>query len=744
MNWNTFDELSRRMLRQPNLPAGSPRLPLGHVARDALAGAVASLVLLAHCLSFSALIFAGQLVAALPMALWSFMVATAIATLLSAFRTTLPPVLAGPRNPAVAVMAVLGATIAAAGAERAMPPDEIARHVLVALAIAGLLTGLLIWVFGRFRLGQAVRFVPYPVVGGFLAASGALLTVGGIKLSAGSTFEWHDSRTWLSGGSTLRLVAAFAFAALLWRLKAMPRALPVAIVLAVVAIEATLATTVGSERAAWHLSMTGGAQGWSPLSSLHNLDWGILASASVEIVSIAAVSIAALLLDVSSLEVQRRMQADLDAEFRLNGGANLSLVAVGGFPVGVALNPSRLANLLGGQGRAASVASGSVMGLLLLSGVDIASFVPRPVLGGLLIFLGVSFALEALKMPGRSSRTEFALTVLIMVAIVGFGYLTGIVLGIVCACLLFAARYSRIDVIRRHVTRAELSAPVERRPEVTRLLAEQGGRIHVLWLSGFLFFGSSNGLFESIRQATASRGLFGRRWVVLDCSAVSGIDGTAVLSFQKLANWAAAADVTLVFAAASADLLAELSAAELFDGPSPIRHFATRNEALEWAEDRLSESAGAIAPVAGSDTFAAWLGRELGEDNAQRLLVDYLERRDLEAGEIVCALGAPADTIELVASGSVAVVVPGLNERPIRVRRMTGCTVVGEMGFFRRQPRAASVIAEEPAIVYVLTRAAYDRMLLAEPELCAMVLQFVVRALSDRLEAANREIGALL
>ncbi len=122
----------------------------------------------------------------------------------------------------------------------------------------------------------------------------------------------------------------------------------------------------------------------------------------------------------------------------------------------------------------------------------------------------------------------------------------------------------------------------------------------------------------------------------------------------------------------------------------------------------------------------------------------YLEQRELEAGEIVCALGAQADTIELVASGSVAVIVPGLGGRPIRVRRMTGGTVVGEMGFFRRLPRAASVVAEERTIVYVLTRGTYERLLAEDPQLCAAFLQFVVRALSDRVDAANREITALL
>lgn len=725
---------------------GEPMRGSSGVARDAIVGIVASFVPLAHCLSFSALIFAGELASGMPMALWGFMLATAVVTVFSAHFTTLPPLLAGPRNPAVAVMAVLAATVAAAASEKGLAAVDAARHVLVALAVASALTGALIFVLGALRLGQAVRFIPYPVIGGFLAASGLLLMAGGIQVGTGIGLDLAGLTDFTTGDAAARLAVTLAFGAVLLALRRTAlgaSALPAVIILGVIVIDLAL-WLAGSAGAGWRLGLTGAARGWSPISSLPNIDWEILSSASVEIVSIAGVSTAALLLDVSSLEVQRRAQADMDAEFRMSGAANLAVIAVGGLSVGHALNPSRLIDALGGQSRWAALAGGIFIGALLLSGIDLAMLVPRPVLGGLLVFLGVGVLIEALKVPGRRSRPELALTLLIMGAIVGLGYLTGIVLGMVGACLLFAARYSRIGVIRRHVTRAELSAPVERRADIARLLAEQGNRIHMLWLSGFIFFGSSNGLFESIRQATASRGLFGRRWVVLDCSGVTGIDASAVLSFQKLANWAAASDVVLTFASADAPLMAELRAAGILGNVDGARHFATRNDALEWAEDQLVDSAGGDMVEAGNREFERWFAKELSAASAARLVSSYLERRELAAGEIVCAHGAPADTIELVASGSVAVTVPGLGAEAIRVRRMTGGTVVGEMGFFRNLPRAASVVAEDTAVVYVLSRAAYARLLADDPSLCAEFLEFVVRALSDRVEAANREITALV
>ncbi|MGE0699856.1 MAG: SulP family inorganic anion transporter [Hyphomicrobiaceae bacterium] len=720
------------------------RADLGGLAREATAGVVASFVTLAHCLSFSALVLGGDLAAGLPAALWGFMVATAAVTLISGPFTTLPPLLAGPRNPAVAVMAVLATTVSSAAFAKGMPASEAARHVLVALSIASVATGMIAWLLGTFRLGQAVRFVPYPVIGGFLAASGLLLVLGGLEVGSGERVSRNGFAGLLDTGAQARLMVTLVCASLLLALKRLPggtKALPAAIVAAAVGLDLVL--WIAGAGSGWKLATGTGPAGWSPLSAVQGIDWAVIKPGSIEILSIAGVSVAALLLDTSSLEVQRRAQADIDREFRINGAANLAVAVVGGLSVGHALNPSRLIDALGGRRRMAGIAGGLFVGLVLASGLDLASLVPRPVLGGLLVFLGLGVLDEALRMPGRRSRPELALTLLIMAAIVGLGYLTGILLGIVGACLLFAARYSLLGAIRRHVTRAELAAPVERGPEVARLLSEQGRRIHVVWLSGYLFFGTSNGLFESIRQATRPRGLPGRRWVVLDCSGVSGTDASAVLSFQKLANWAAGADVVIVIAAATPGLTDELTAAGLFAGTAAALHFPTRNEALEWCEDELARAASpgiAIGPA----SFRTWLADGLGADAADRLIAGYLERRDLAPGEEVCAHGARSDTIELVASGSVAVTVPGLGGVPLRVRRMTGRTIVGEMGFFRGLPRAASVVAEDAAVVYVMSRDAYARLLAEQPGLAAAFLEFVVRVLSDRVEAANREISALL
>ena len=51
--------------------------------------------------------------------------------------------------------------------------------------------GLCVWLVGRFRVGRFIRFIPHPVVAGFLAGTALLLWVS-FELLKESLFDaWH-------------------------------------------------------------------------------------------------------------------------------------------------------------------------------------------------------------------------------------------------------------------------------------------------------------------------------------------------------------------------------------------------------------------------------------------------------------------------------------------------------------------------------------------------------------------------
>ncbi len=60
---------------------------------------VAALVTIAYCISFSALVFQGDLRGGLAMGLWALLTGAAITGIIVAMTTTLPPAEAGPTIP---------------------------------------------------------------------------------------------------------------------------------------------------------------------------------------------------------------------------------------------------------------------------------------------------------------------------------------------------------------------------------------------------------------------------------------------------------------------------------------------------------------------------------------------------------------------------------------------------------------------------------------------------------------------
>jgi SulP family sulfate permease len=721
------------------------------LARDAMAGTISAIVNIAYCISFSALIFQGSIAAGFPLGLAALIMGTVVTGVVVSLTTSLVPADAGPDTPAVAVMSVLAATVAAGLAAKGADEGTMVINVLVAISVSTFLTGALLFGIGALKLGQWLRFVPYPVIGGFLAASGWLLITGGIGVITGADLTLSPS-SWaamVSPDYMPQIGVGLLFALFIVFLRRWMHGfltLPVTFIAFLVVMDVVLFGFVSDEgtRSVWFLQAVGALELWWPIGAVteYDIDWSVLARSSAEIGAVCGVTAISMLLDVSSLEVARSKSADLDGEFRNNGLANVLASVCGGVAGNLSLNSSLLLQQAGAVTRVAGVSVAVVCGLVLFTGADIGSIVPKAILGGMLAYLGVMILIEALvRSPAGRSSTDLVLSIAIAIVICYFGYLLGVVIGVVGACLLFALSYSRIGVIRRHLTRYEFSSNVERSPEQTRLLHEEGKRVHVFWLSGFIFFGSSNGLFERIKRVIHEQTDKPVGFVVLDFSAVQGVDTSAVLSLVKLRNFCDEHDVTLVFSGLNEAMDAGFVSAGFFGSNRPHQRFETRNEAVEWCEDMLlmyHEVGDASA-----FSFERWLHTEFDGLIDFDRIEPFMQREELSDGELLFKQGEPSDSVVFQSSGGTAVTIIDERGRPIRIRRMIGHTVIGEMGFYRHVPRTANVVAEAPTVVYRLTQDAFDKMQEKDPAAAAALHKLIIRLLSDRLEFANREVSAL-
>jgi SulP family sulfate permease len=283
---------------------------------------------------------------------------------------------------------------------------------------------------------------------------------------------------------------------------------------------------------------------------------------------------------------------------------------------------------------------------------------------------------------------------------------------------------------------------VSRSAAASQHLATAGDAIQIYWLSGYIFFGSSEGVFERVRRDIEALALRRVSYVILDFGAVSGKDSSATMSLSKLRNLCVKHGATLVYSALAPPIHRALERDGFFDGKNRQHVFAELNLALAWCENELLAQA-RLAATSGLATFESWLQHELGEQVRASDFMAYLERREVQAAQVLYREGDPADNIDLVAAGTLVVEISKGNGDMLRVRTITTHAVVGEMGFVRRAPRSATVSSDGPATFFTLTRENFERMRRERPDVANAFDDFLLRVLAERITSSERTVLAL-
>jgi SulP family sulfate permease len=150
-----------------------------------------------------------------------------------------------------------------------------------------------------------------------------------------------------------------------------------------------------------------------------------------------------------------------------------------------------------------------------------------------------------------------------------------------------------------------------------------------------------------------------------------------------------------------------------------------------------------MSPEEAKRSADEWLVREMGGQEVFRQFASYLERVPYAAGDVLFSQGDPAEFLCLVYSGRVSIIFRTPEGHQLRLRSIERHTLIGEMGLYRAVPRGASVLVDQPAVVYRLSREALERMEADVPLVAVAFHRFVVRTLAERLDFANREVAAL-
>ena len=728
------------------LRKASAGLPLRVVLKDILGGGAASVLTVTFGLSYSLLIFGGPLSPYLSYGVATTFIASAILAGVIAVGSSLPFAISGPESSTAAMTGILASSMV----ERMLavdPSAPVLPAVLITLAVTTILTGVVLCCFGMTRMGRAIRYVPYPVVGGFLAATGCLILLGAVRVITGHPLEFTTLSHFGDPLIFKKLAAACAMALVLymtWHRSRTPFGLPAILVGGIVAAHVVFwlsgLSVADAQAAGWTFEPPPSVTIMLPWSveGLSRYPWKILAELSGNLIAVIFVTASSALFNTTGVEVATNREANLERELNVTGIANVLSGVLGGYTGCISISRTVLNFNAGGTGPLAGLTVAAISLLMLIFAPTLLGYMPKFVLGGLLIYLGADGLHKwVVQSRRRLSLTDYISLLVIVVIIVEWGFIAGILIGVVIGCATFALSASRIDSIKFSFDGSEYRSSLDRSREQLSVLAAHGGSIQGLNLQSYLFFGSANRLYQHVKTLLARHPEC--RFLVFDFKLVTGVDSSAAYSFAQIKRAATERGIRLVLVHLQAATEKGLRSSEFISRDVSI--MPELDHALEWCENEI------IAQHEGRGDEEAslrdWFVRILGTEEEAAELIHRCERLEVGAGDVIVRAGDAADSMHFILDGRVGVMIPTGDGDLTRVRSLGRYTTIGEMGLVARTPRNATIQAEVASVLYVLSASQFEAIKTESPVLSQKLLTFFVLVMAERLTFANRLIGVL-
>lgn len=447
---------------------------------------------------------------------------------------------------AVGPVAVVSLMTAAAVGAHAAPGSAAYWPVAITLAF---MSGAMLLAMGLLRLGFIANFLSHPVISGFISASGLLIAASQLKTLLGVKAEGHNAielllalARQLPHTHLLTLgVGVLATAFLFWVRKGLkpllvgwglrPKAADVitkAGPVAAIAVTTGLTWALGWQ--AQGLKIVGAIpQGLPPLT-LPSWDLALWRELAVPALLISVVGFVESVSVGQTLAAKRRQRITPDQELVALGASNLGAAFTGGFPVTGGFARSVVNFDAGAQTPAAGVftAVGILLATLLLT--PALYFLPQATLAATIIVAVLSLVdFGILRRTWAYSKPDFAAVAATLLATLGLGVETGLLVGVGVSLAMYLWRTSR-----PHIAVVGQVPGTEHFRNVLRHAVQVQPDILGLRVDESLYFANARALEDHVNDAVAEHPAL--RHVVLQCSAINDIDASALESLEAIAH----------------------------------------------------------------------------------------------------------------------------------------------------------------------------------------------------------------
>ncbi|WP_448811651.1 SulP family inorganic anion transporter [Agromyces bauzanensis] len=364
----------------------------------------------------------------------------------------------------------------------------IATNGVGALAIVGLLAGIIVVVAGVLRLGRAVTYIPWPVIEGFTLGIAIIIFLQQVPAALGTepgsstnalvaavqslpTVSWPEAAWAL--GIVLVVAAVMVFAPRIHRL--LPGSIIAIVLVSVVAVVAQLpVATIGELPPGLPMPIV-------PELSLDSVT--PLLGAALTVAALAAIE--SLLSARVAASISDTGPYDADRELVGQGLASVASAFFGGMPATGAIARTAVNVRTGGRTRLAAIVHAVLLAGIVIAGASVVAVIPLAALAGVLMVTSARMiSVATVRTVVGSTRSDAIVFVVTALITVTFDLIYAVLIGIAVAAFFALRTLARSSGVHRE----ELPGPAEPGDE----------RIALFRLEGALFFGAAERMLERV------------------------------------------------------------------------------------------------------------------------------------------------------------------------------------------------------------------------------------------------------
>jgi sulfate permease, SulP family len=634
-----------------------------------------------------------------------------------------------------------------------------ADSVFVLLMVVAFFAGLMQIAFGVVGLGRLIKYMPFPVVSGYLSGVGLYIIASQMPKFLGVSHELHFWESiqspvlwqWQSMVVGVTTIVSMIFADKIFRF------IPAVITALVIGIGCyfvlgMLDHSLLNLNNPFIIGELGGSGGIDFIQiftrrfeGLLNLSWEY-----VSILFFPALTLAALL-SIDTLKTCVIVDSmthsfhNPNKELIAQGTGNIVSAFIGGMPGSGTMGATMVNISSGGSTRISGLIEGVMAIAAFVVLAQFIAWIPVAALAGILMVIGMRMidkhSIDLLK--SRRTALDFLIIVAVALTAISVSLIAAAGVGLVLAIVLYIAQQIGTSVVYRHTDGTEAKSKMVRNREETDFLSEEGKDFSVYELHGSLFFGTANQLYSILQDD-----LQDKKYIILDMKRVQNVDLTAAHILLQIKDILHDKDGYLVVCRlphklpTGDDLESYFNHVGLLKHLSPIKVFDDLDDAIEWVENKIIK-AGLIERKK-EDLLELWdfdLFRGRKSDTLEEIQ-SLVESRSFKKGEVIYSEGEGSGEIYLIRRGSVRIMLPYPGRKSIHLSTIGQGNFFGEFSFLEGTSHYTDAIAGADTDLYMISHEAFSLFSEHHKKASFHFMQSLAVVLAERLRMARAELGA--